>query len=100
MVHRAQTGDAAMSEIFRRAGHYLGIGLANHINMQDPDRILILSRHPEIVALIFEAVLASLAQNVLPHLWDPAKLAFGKLDALSYSRGAAAMVLEQLYLAK
>lgn len=100
MVHRAQAGDAAMSEIFRRAGHYLGIGLANHINMQDPDRILILSRHPEIVALISEAVLASLAQNVLPHLWDPAKLAFGKLDALSYSRGAAAMVLEQLYLAK
>ena len=100
MVQSAQAGDAAMCDIFRRAGRYLGIGLANHINMQDPDRILILSRHPEIIDLMSPAMLASLAQNVLPHLWDPAKLAFGKLDALSYSRGAAAMVLEQLYQAK
>ncbi|MDE2596432.1 MAG: ROK family transcriptional regulator [Sphingomonadales bacterium] len=100
MVQRARAGDIATQGIFRRAGHYLGIGLANHINMQDPDRILILSQHPEIVSLISEALLASLAQNVLPHLWDQAKLAFGKLDALSYSRGAAAMVLERLYQAR
>lgn len=98
MVRLARADDRQVLDIFARAGRYLGVGLANHINMQDPDLLVILSKVPDLVELISGPLFDALERNVLPALWDPAKLVFKDLDALSYSRGAAAMVLEEVYL--
>lgn len=98
MVRLARAGDQLVLDIFARAGRYLGIGLANHINMQDPDLLVIMTKTPDLVDLISGPMVDALERNVLPALWDPTKLMFKDLDALTYSRGAAAMVLEEVYL--
>lgn len=97
MVDKARLGDAAVQAIFHRAGRYLGIAVANHINMQDPDRVVILCREPALADLISTAFFEALERNTLPTLFDRAKVNFGELTPQSFAKGAVAMVLEQIY---
>lgn len=97
LVRMAKSGDETVRGLFARAGAYLGTGLANHINMQDPERIVILSRDPDLIELIRSSFLETLHRDTLPVLRDPSKVTFKQLSDQSYSQGAAAMVLEQLY---
>lgn len=97
LVRMAKSGDEATLDLFTRAGAYLGTGIANHINMQDPERIVILSREPDLNELIRPAFFEALHRDTLPVLRDPSKVTFKQLSDQSYSQGAAAMVLEQLY---
>lgn len=94
---RAKAGDAGIARLFQRAGSYLGTGLANHINMQDPNRIIVLAREPALIELISDSLFAALHRDTLPALRDLAKVTFKRLDEQGYARGAVAMVLEQLY---
>lgn len=99
MVKEASKGNMLVLGIFQRAGRYLGVGIANHVNMQDPDRIVILCREPDLVSLISAPFFEALQQNILPALYDRTRFAFNELTSHSYSKGAAAMVLEQVYQA-
>ncbi len=97
MAGKARSGDGAARAIFHRAGRYLGIAIANHINMQDPERVVILCREPDLADLIAGSFLESLERNTLPTLFDPAKFTFRELAPQSFAKGAVAMVLEQIY---
>lgn len=100
LASRAKAGDEEILKLFQKAGSYLGTGLANHINMQDPDRIIVLARDPALVELISESLFAALHRDTLPALRDLAKFTFKRLDEQGFARGAVAMVLEQLYQAR
>ena len=97
MARKARSSDGAALDIFHRAGRYLGIAIANHINMQDPERVVILCREPDLVDLIDTAFFEALERNTLPTLIAPAKITFGELTPQSFAKGAVAMVLEQIY---
>jgi predicted NBD/HSP70 family sugar kinase len=97
LINRAQAGADDLREIFQRAGSYFGIGIANYINMLDPDRIIILAREPGVMDMISDPFFSALHDNTLPALRNLARVTFKQLDEQSYARGAAAMVLEQLY---
>lgn len=97
LAGQARAGGEDALDLFERTGRYLGIGIANHINMQDPERIVILAREPGLIDLISPAFFDSLHRNTLPPLRDLARVTFKQLDENGYARGAAAMVLEQLY---
>lgn len=97
MIAKARLGDTVALEIFHRAGRYLGIAIANHINMQNPERIVILCRNPDLVDLIISAFHDALDRNTLAALFDPAKITFGIVTPQSWAKGAVAMVLEQMY---
>ena len=99
MASKARSGDPAALDIFHRAGRYLGIAIANHINMQDPERVVILCRESDLVTLIDAPFFESLERNTLPTLYDRAKVSFGELAPQSFAKGAVAMVLEQIYQA-
>ncbi len=99
MVGKARSGDGAALDIFHRAGRYLGIAIANHINMQDPERILILCSEPDLVDLIAGSFFEALESNTLPTLSNPTKVTFEELAPQSFAKGAVAMVLEQIYQA-
>ena len=89
--------EPAIAAIIAQAAHYLGVGLANHVNMDDPERIIILSSVPALLPLIEARTLAALWENTLPVLRDRTRVTFKTTDGHAFSRGAAAMVLEQLY---
>lgn len=97
LAQPAQAGDAAIGALFNRAGHYLGRALANHVNMQDPERIVILTRNSDLIALISGPFFEVLHRDTLPVLRDPSRVTFKQIDEASFARGAAAMVLEWLY---
>lgn len=99
LSERAKSGDAAVAELFDRAGRYLGRALANHINVQDPDRIFVLTRSAALVELISDPFFEALHRDTLPMLRDPGKVTFKGMHESAYARGAAALVLEQLYQA-
>ena len=100
LAERARGGDAAVAGFIDQAGRYFGRGLANHINMQDPDRIVVLTRSPEVVDLISGPFFEALHRDTLPVFRNPSRVTFKEMDEASYARGAAAMVLEQLYLSR
>lgn len=100
LLERAKVGDAAVAELFNRAGRYLGRALANHINMQDPERIIVLTRSPALVELISDPFFEALHRDTLPALRDRGKIIFKELHESAHTRGAAALVLEQLYQAR
>jgi glucokinase len=41
MKRAADMGDAASREVFREAGHYLGVALAGYVNIFDPEAIIV-----------------------------------------------------------
>jgi predicted NBD/HSP70 family sugar kinase len=99
MVRKAQSGDTVALDILRSAGRYLGIAVANHINMQDPKRIVILCRDSALVELIADSFFDTLKQNTLPALFDLTTVTFDDLTPQHFTKGAVAMVLEQMYQA-
>ena len=99
LAERAKSGDPALREILDRAGRYLGRGIANHINMQDPDRIVVLTKNPELIDLIAPSMFEALHRDTLPVFRNLERVTFRKIEEASFARGAAAMVLEQIYIA-
>lgn len=99
LAARAMAGDAAVRTLFERAARYLGRAVANHINMQDPARIVVLTKSPDLIALFSGPFFEALHRDTLPVLRDPDRVTFKLMADASYARGAAAMVLEQIYLA-
>lgn len=97
LAARARAGDGDILALFVRAGHYLGTGIANHVNMQGPDRIVILFPDANLQSLIEGPLLERMRRDVLPILYDRIDLRFGIMEERRYARGAAAMVLESLF---
>lgn len=100
LLAESSGGDPAVAEIFQRAGTYLGIALANHVNVQDPDRITVLNPIPGFVEHIEDSIRQSLHDNTLRALRGRALLEFKPLDERLRQRGSAAMVAEQLYFGR
>jgi predicted NBD/HSP70 family sugar kinase len=97
LVQRAHAGDAAIIALFENAGRLLGRGIANHINMQDPGEVIILTRGRDLVELISGPFFEALNRDTLAVLDARERTMFKQADDASFARGAAAMVLEQLY---
>lgn len=96
----AEAGDERIRAVFSRAARYLGIGVANHINMQDPERVVIVSRDNGLVQAISADFYAALDENTLPALRNRMRVTFKTLNQTAYAKGAAAMMLERLYLSR
>lgn len=97
LVQRARSGDAAIVALFENAGRLLGRGIANHINMQDPGQVIMLTRGRDLAELISGPFFEALNRDTLSVLDARERTLFRQTDETSFARGAAAMVLEQLY---
>ncbi|MBV1686705.1 ROK family protein [Novosphingobium sp. G106] len=98
LAERAMAGEAAILALFDQAARYLGRAMANHVNMQDPARIAVLTKSPALIALLSDPFFEALHRDTLPVLRDPDRVTFKIMNDTNYARGAAAMVLEQIYL--
>ena len=97
MVASVGAGNDDARQIIDRAGRYLGIALANHINLDDPERIVVLLEEPCLLDVLPEPVQAAIAENTLPALHGRAAVEIRPLEHSAYLNGAAAMALEQLF---
>ncbi len=95
LIARADGGDANVAAVFRRAGQYLGIGIANLVDVLDPAVVILSGARTHSAKAFFSALQGALgdANEAMPrpmpsleiHPWG---------DEI-WARGAAALVLDE-----
>jgi predicted NBD/HSP70 family sugar kinase len=96
IVTRAEAGDKPMARIFEQMGRYLGLGIANLVNLLNPQRIVICEGAIQ-CAHLFESSLRSVAeQMVIPPLKRNLEIVIHHWGDEVWARGAASLVLLEL----
>jgi len=90
----AEAGDPLSRRILQKAGRYLGLALADLVNLLNPD--LIVLDAPGTGAVFLEAVREALHDYALPVACQSVEVAPADLDRDAVAMGAATMVLQGL----
>jgi predicted NBD/HSP70 family sugar kinase len=91
---RARAGDARVLAVLREAGARLGVGLANLINIMNPQRVVLGGNLATLAEHLLPAARRSLAANVLPAMGRHAELLVSALGAGAVPMGGVALALE------
>src|ERR1700756_1298294 len=96
IVAKAEAGDQSMMQIFEQMGRYLGLGIANLVNLLNPQRVIICQGAIR-CAHLFEDSLRSVAeQMVIPPLKGNLEIVIHHWGDEVWARGAASLVLLEL----
>ncbi|WP_372421827.1 ROK family transcriptional regulator [Salinarimonas chemoclinalis] len=93
LFDHAKAGNGAARSIFRRAGRYLAIGLANVVNLFDPDLIILSGERMRYDYLYAADTLAELSSLVLPASRPLPPIEVHAWGDLLWAHGAAALAL-------
>jgi predicted NBD/HSP70 family sugar kinase len=93
LFDHAKAGNGAARAIFRRAGRYLAVGLANVVNLFDPDLIILSGERMRYDYLYAADTLAELSSLVLPANRPPPPIEVHAWGDLLWAHGAAALAL-------
>lgn len=91
----ARKRDALALEAFRRAGYYLGVGLANLINLLNPERILLGGGVMKSWRYLWPEMTASLRHHAWPALCRACRIERASLGKEVGDLGALALVFHQ-----
>jgi predicted NBD/HSP70 family sugar kinase len=96
IVAKAEAGDKPMKRIFEQMGRYLGLGIANLVNLLNPQRVIICQGSVR-CAHLFEESLRSVAERmVIPPLKQNLDIVIHHWGDEVWARGAAGLVLLEL----
>ena len=94
----AQTGNRAAQAIYKLAGEKLGIGIANLINIFNPQEIIISGEGVRAGDYLFEPMRASVTKHVMPGLdIHDTVIRIDVWDDDVWARGAASLVLQEVF---
>ncbi|GGK39519.1 ROK family transcriptional regulator [Salinarimonas ramus] len=93
LFDHAKAGNVAARSIFRRAGRYLAVGLANVINLFDPDLIILSGERMRYDYLYAADTLSEVASLVLPASRPLPPIEVHAWGDLLWAHGAAALAL-------
>jgi predicted NBD/HSP70 family sugar kinase len=94
IVRLAAEGNPGAQQVLKEAGQMFGLGLANLINLFDPERIILSGAEHRIAHLHSEAVLAQVRNNVVKVDAPLPDIRVHNWDDMKWARGAAAMGIE------
>ena len=97
LLSLAQTGNTAAIRIFDQAGRFLGIGIANLINLFNPKKIIISGEGTREGDFLFNPMKESIQQNTMPGLFDPNIVQIAPWGDDAWARGAAGLVLREVF---
>lgn len=92
----AQAGDQVALQVWRHAGHALGIGLTNLVDIVSPTRIVVGGGIAQAGDLLLEPARAVIRERAFPPQHRQAEVVQAALGDLSGAYGAAAMVFYDL----
>ncbi len=95
----ADAGGQAAQSLIEEQGHKLGIGLSHVINLFNPQKIIVALESPRYSALIAPSVRTAAAANSFHAHFATTELIFHTLDDQLWARGAAALMLRDIYSA-
>jgi N-acetylglucosamine repressor len=97
VIDLARQGQPALQAIFAKAGQKLGQGIANLINLFNPQLIIISGEGVRAGDLMFDAMRAAIQANTLEGLGDDTKIQIDTWEDFAWARGAASLVLQELF---
>lgn len=97
LLARCAAGEAGAQAVYARAGQVLGQGLANLVNVLDPQRIILSGEGVRAGEWLFGPMRAALGQHVLPGLAREVDLCLDVWGDDAWARGAASLVLRELF---
>ncbi|MBV8414616.1 MAG: ROK family protein [Verrucomicrobia bacterium] len=96
IISKAEAGDKSMRRIFEQMGRYLGLGIANLVNLLNPQRVVICQGAVR-CAHLFEDSLREVAERmVIPPLKRNLEIVIHHWGDEVWARGAASLVLLEL----
>lgn len=90
---QAKSGNEAARTIFRRAGRYLSVGLANVIQLFDPGLIILSGERMQYDYLYADEVLSEMQKLTLSDGRQPCKVNIHAWGGMVWARGATALAL-------
>jgi predicted NBD/HSP70 family sugar kinase len=99
-IERARLGGAQAREIFDRAGETLGTALAGIVNLLNPTRIIVGGEGVQTLDLLLEPMRSALATHCFDGLYDDLELIAEPWGDDAWARGAAGLVLDDLFHAR
>lgn len=98
VVTAAQAGDLAAKKILRQAGMHLGVGLANALNILNPQRIVVGGEAVHQAGdLLLEPLRKALRSRAFSVLADGVEVVPSALGSDAWVVGAATLILEELF---
>jgi predicted NBD/HSP70 family sugar kinase len=96
IVARAEAGDKSMKRVFEQMGRYLGLGIANLVNLLNPQRVVICQGSIRCAHLFEESLRSVAEQMVIPPLKKNLEIVIHYWGDEVWARGAASLVLLEL----
>lgn len=97
VAEAAKMGDKLSLEIWEEIGEYLGIAIANLINMYNPEIIIIGGGVAQAGGLLFVSIKRTVKKRVLPGPGKIVKIVPAKLGENVSTIGAASLALEKIF---
>ncbi len=96
IVAKAEAGDKSMKGVFEQMGRYLGLGIANLVNLLNPQRVVICQGSIRCAHLFEESLRSVAEQMVIPPLKKDLEIVIHYWGDEVWARGAASLVLLEL----
>lgn len=95
---RIAKGDELCREEYRKAGHYLGVGIVNLINSLNPSTIILGDEMSHVdSAILYDVVHEVVKERVLPQVYDNLKIVISNTPKDSCFHGAAIVAIEEIF---
>src|SRR5215469_9912730 len=96
IIAKAEAGDKSMRRIFEQMGRYLGLGIANLVNLLNPQRVVICQGAVRCAHLFEDSLRAVAERMVIPPLKRNLEIVIHHWGDEVWARGAASLVLLEL----
>ena len=96
LYDHAKAGNSAARSIFRRAGRYLALGMANVVNLFDPQLIILSGERMRYDYLYAQDTLSEMAELMLDTGRAPPQVEIHAWGDMLWAHGAAALALQEV----
>lgn len=97
VVARAQAGDEVALSGLRRVGHWLGLGLANVVDLFNPDTVVLAGLVVDLAPWLMPSALAALAEHTLADSAQHCRVELSTLGFSAAGLGGALLAAERVF---
>lgn len=98
LIEAADLGDRDCERLLRRAGEYLGIGIANSLMLLNPKKVIIGGRLIQDNRTMLEAIKATIQEKTMPEVLRDARICVSSLGREASAIGAATLCMLEEYV--